>query len=649
MSWTTAEERLAQTLPGYESRENQTALAQTIESALHDGKHLAAQAGTGTGKSLAALIPAIEYALEHETRVVVSTATKALQGQYANKDIPFLLANLGVDFSATLLKGRGNYICKAKISELKPGTIQNQDGLLQELETDGQIGDIEELITELDMRDKPKLTTSSEECPGKSDCRFGSVCFAEQAKARAKDAQIVIVNHSMLITDLAVRARTDGEVSILGDFGAVIIDEAHELEDYATSALGVDFSQGSLTSAATQAQNFLGTGSTRTVSALNGAAKKLFDQLATILGKNKTLALDEELILKNQDVLFGVLDSIDAVFAEIKAVDVYGDDEKKQRRKRLMKRFSSLATRFADIMASESGDLVRWIEANDKGNTVLKTAPLHVGPFLRQELWSKTPGVLLSATLAMGNDFSYITERLGIDQYRQFDAGTPFNYPKQAALFVPEDFDPSPANAMEWRMKVGATLTELAKAAGGRGLFLFTSTSAMKQAYAAAASSLEAQGIQCLMQGQQNNRVLTETFKADETSVLFALKSFMTGFDVQGDALRLVVIDKLPFPVPTDVIVKARCDAHDKATGGGWKNGSFSKITVPSMALTLQQAFGRLIRTKDDEGLVAILDSRLWTKPSYGKKIVNSLPPARRIKLLAEATGYLGEVTERRS
>lgn len=646
MTWTTAEEQLSKTLPGYESRENQTALAQTIEKGLADGAHLMAQAGTGTGKSLANLIPAIEFAVENDTTVIVSTATKALQAQYADKDIPFLQANLGIDFRWALLKGRSNYACKAKLAELGPDTVFNQRQLVEELDREDADGDIEALVTELDMRDRPKLVSSSDECPGKRDCPFGDVCFAERAKTKARDAQLVIVNHSMLVTDLMVRERTEGKASILPpEFGGVVIDEAHELEEYATSAMGTEFSQNSLTSIATQVTNFVG--NPKAAQGLNGASVKLFTVLSNFLGKDSTKALDEGTILKHQEVLFAVQDELNAAASAVAEVAVHQDDQKLQRRKRLLKRLDSLTERFTRIMVATSSELVRWVEHDNKRGTILKFAPLHVGPFLRDNLWEGRAGVLLSATLAMGSDFSYIANRLGIDDYRSFDAGTPFNYPKQASLFVPEGFDPSPARAMEWRAKVGATLTQLAKASGGRALFLFTSTSAMKQAHQAVAPFLEEEGITVLMQGEQTNRALTETFKADETSVLFALKSFMTGFDVQGDALRLVVLDKLPFPVPTDVINKARTDAWD-AKHDGWKDGSFMRMTVPGMSLTLSQAFGRLIRTRNDEGLVAILDSRLHSKPSYGKKIMAALPPARRTKDLREAVSYLEEITERR-
>jgi ATP-dependent DNA helicase DinG len=256
--------------------------------------------------------------------------------------------------------------------------------------------------------------------------------------------------------------------------------------------------------------------------------------------------------------------------------------------------------------------------------------------------------VLLSATLAVGRDFSYIAERLGLGRdYSSFDAGTPFDYPKQSALFVPENFDPSPKNAMKWRGQVAATIPELIRAAGGRALLLFTSTSAMNDAYMATRDAIEGMGCQVLKQGDRPNRALSDEFKKDETSVLFALKSFMTGFDVPGDSLRLVIIDKMPFPNPSDVIFAARCAAVDRVARG-WNDKAFMKISVPAMILTLLQAFGRLVRTASDEGMVVILDSRLIGSTGYAKVVRAAMPPARKVQTLADAKDYLGELSSRR-
>lgn len=663
MSWKSAQAALSTSLPNYEVRPEQTRLATTIEQTFAAGTHELAQAGTGTGKSLALLIPAIQHSLETGSPVVVATATKALQDQYAGKDLPFLREHLDVEFDYAVVKGRGNYVCLAKTHSLEPDSIVNQATLLEELTTH-ETGDFDELVTLVDPRDKPKLTTSSDECPGKRDCPFGEMCFAEKAKQRAREANIVVANHSVLITDLAVKRMTDGRGSLLPDYDAVAIDEAHELEEYTTNAIGGEFTERSFTQYTSEVANFLH--DAQSTQSVNGAAHRLFSALEQFQGGEKTKSLTDVAVLDHETEFVTTIDALRALRHQVEAERIVGDDDAASRRKRLLKRGESLISRLVAVVLSGSEDLVRWVERDEKRGTILKYAPLSVAAFLRENLWQQvnfsdtdvesaaeetptvTPrtAILLSATLALSGDFSYIAGRLGLDEYTSFDAGTPFNYPQQSALFVPkEGYDPS--QGFTWQGKVAASIGEMVKAAGGRALLLFTSRTAMNAVYDTTSNLMAAAGLTVLRQGDKPNRQLVEQFKADETSVLFALKSFMTGVDVQGDALRLVVIDKLPFPVPTDVIVKARADAIDATARNKWVDGAFPTMTVPSMALTLMQAFGRLIRTKDDEGLVAIMDSRLYTK-KYGTKILAALPPARRLTSLGDATDYLAEVTKRR-
>jgi ATP-dependent DNA helicase DinG len=593
--------------------------------------------------------------------IKTSTSTFIAEGLASHncaKDLPFLQEHLGKPFTWAMLKGRSNYACRAKLADLKPGDMFGADSLLQELDSSEHSGDLDDVVTDLDPRDRSKITSSSDECPGKHDCPFSSVCFAEAAKAKAKEADVVVVNHALLMADLWVRSQftdQDGNpVGMLPDYSAVGIDEAHELEEYATSVLGQDFGQRGLVKLATEVLNF--TDDRDINSRINGAAGSLFgalDELLKKAGKNeRTTALSGQDLLVLETPITTLLDALRAAWGAVNGVDVRGDDAAAARKKRLKKRVGSTGSRLSDVLLADSGDLVRWVEREErmfKGrletSVRLCYAPLHVGPFLREHLWSNVPGMLLSATLAFNGDFSYLMGRLGIDSYRSFDAGTPFTYEKQAALFVPDNMDPSPASRSKWAAMCPVVMAKLVKAAGGRALLLFTSRTAMNQAHDAVAAELEDLGLQVLKQGDRPNKILAQEFKRDETSVLFALKSFMTGVDVQGDALRLVIIDKLPFPVPSDVIWAARCEAVDRNARNQWVDGSFPTMTVPAMALTLLQAFGRLIRTRSDEGMVAILDSRLHTK-SYGRKMLKALPPARRITALSEAVGYLEGLDE---
>ena len=652
MSWAEAETEFAQSLPGYESRAQQQRLATQIERALEAARTVLAQAGTGTGKSLALLVPAIDHALRTGEPVIIATATKALQDQYAGKDLPFLQEHLGKPFTWAMLKGRSNYACRAKLAEeMKSGDVFNLKSLVEELETGEHSGDLDEVVTALDPRDRSKLVSTSDECPGKRDCPFGEVCFAEAAKRRAKESDVVVVNHALLVTDLKLRSElrdADGNpIGMLPTYSAVGIDEAHELEEYATSMLGQSFAQRGITKLATEILNF--TGEKDISSTLTGAAGQLFAVLERMLneaGKDeRNTRVSGNDLLKLEKPITALLDGLRDAWHAVNNVTTRGDEGQDGRKKRLKKRIGGMGEKLTLLLVAEDDQLVRWTERDEKRGVVLAYAPLHVGPFLRDHLWSQVPAALLSATLSVGNDFSYIAERLGIDEFEAFDAGTPFDYPKQAALFVPQDMDPSPSTRARWAAMAPVVTEKLVRAAGGRALLLFTSKKAMNDCHDKIAGNLEQDGLQVLKQGDKPNRVLAEEFKADETSVLFALKSFMTGVDVQGDALRLVVIDKLPFPVPTDVIFAARCDAVEAQARNTWVDGAFPKLTVPSMALTLLQAFGRLIRTKQDRGVVAILDSRLLTK-RYGRTMMQAMPPARRITALAEAEDYLRELED---
>lgn len=654
-NWTTAEARLAATLPGYEVRANQQRLALSVEQALADGKPLAAQAGTGTGKSLAALIPAIHHARATGFPAVVATGTKALQDQYTGKDAPFLVANLGIEnLKIVALKGRSNYACLAKLGEAKEEDVFGLKSLREELEGEDATGDMDTLVTELDMSQKWRVTATSEECPGKSDCPFGEICFAEKAKDAAREADVVIVNHALLSMDAVVRAKSMNEkgesvARILPEFSAVLVDEAHELEGYATNALGSEFASTTLSSIAVEIANFLG-GDRSTVAGLMGASNTLFAALTKFLGRDKERAFTEADLVRHADQIEGCTNALWALRKQVVGVQIHGDDKKVNRRKRLVKKIDSLLGKFNDVIAAVGVQLVRWVQVDEKRGTVLKFAPLHVGEFLAEHLWAGRSSVLLSATLAMGSDFSYITGRLGIANYTSFDAGTPFDFAKKAAMFVPGGFEPK-KDSMGWAAKVSVAIPRLVAAAGGRALLLFTSRRAMNDAYQANVDAIRDMGYTVLKQGDKPNPALVAEFKADATSVLFGLKSFMTGIDIQGDALRLVIVDKLPFAVPSDVIFAARSEQIDRANGSLGNpfaaGGSFWTLSMPEMALTLQQAFGRLIRTMDDEGVVAILDSRLLNT-GYGKRMLRVLPPAKRLGSLPDAEAHLAEIKARR-
>lgn len=658
MTWFDAEERFAEALPNFVPRPQQRLLATRIEEALAAHTTIIGQGGCGVGKSFALMIPLIDYSLDHGCTVAISTATKALQDQYVNKDVPFLQATYGRNFTAAVLKGRGNYVCRAKLAELKPGEVNGGGELLQELaDNEDHSGDLADIVAPIDPRDRPKLVSSSDECPGKRDCPFGDVCFAEKAKRKASEANLIIVNHAALISDLKIKE--EGGFGILPELGAVGIDESHELESYATNALGSEFTQRGIQNLAGEITNVLGQDAQNEVGALLNATEKLFTHLGDLLGindrysrygdapKERTAPFGDRELLAAESLLTPFLQGIMSVKRAAEGFAGAMDTANPTRIKRLKKRINSLLRKAQSVIFASSADMIRWVEHDDRRGVVLKYAPLHVGDFLRAMIWDQMPAALVSATVAIGDDFSFVAERHGIEEYESVDAGSPFDFERQATLYVPQNADPS-GNPSGWKMALRTQGLELIRAAGGRTLLLFSAKSNMKAAYEALAPSLKRMGLQVLMQGEGTTRALTEAFRADETSVLFGLKSFATGFDIQGDALRLVIIDKMPFPVPSDVIFKARCDAIDAKSTNKWVDGAFPKLSVPSMALDLLQGAGRLIRTLDDEGQIVIFDDRLLTK-GYGKKILKALPPARRVSNLAEATAYLEDLSARRS
>ena len=665
----TASDRLAQVLPTYERRDNQTALAHGIEEHLRGGslnRHAIYQAGCGVGKSFGYLIPAILSG----KRVIVSTGTKALQDQIANKDLPFLAENLGVDFTYSILKGRANYLCQAqlaKLAEEDPTTAAAVQAKIEELNDDDFLAQADDF--DVEPKTWRSLTKSSTECPGKRECPFGETCFSEKAKAKAKGANLVIVNHALLLTDLWVSMISRGNANMLGDYDAVIIDEAHELEEYATTVFGKDLREGSLINLGADVQSFSGRyGKDIAVRDYTGSVQSLWAKLEVgRLRVDQILNIGEEIVILNEE-LVKLSDQLQSFKIE-KASDDKTAKKGEASRKMLVKRIDNLITATADLVTASFDDLVRWVDIEKFGKTemkVLHSVPIDVSKILRAELFQDArvclgcdgtgsndtsdgacticggsttrpdvTAILVSATLKVQNSFSYVAGRLGIDYYDSFDVGTPFDYTTQCRLYVPEHIvEPTPQNRNTWEGQSITEIRNLITTSRGGALVLFTSVKDMRAAYDHLNSRIP---YTCFIQGEGTNKELAARFMEDESSVLFATKSFFTGVDFQGDACKLVIISKLPFPVPTDPIIEARCESIERKGGN-----SFKDYTIPVMTLILQQGFGRLIRHSNDKGVVAILDRRLTTKP-YGKKIVRSLPESPLIETLTEVEAFYNQ------
>jgi ATP-dependent DNA helicase DinG len=619
-----AEERLAQTLPGYESRVPQQNLATLVEKALAEGQHAMAEAGCGTGKSLGSLIPAILWAKENRKRVVYSTATKALQEQIASKDLPFLKEHLGVPFSFALLKGRSNYLCLAKATNADPRYAPVGELLREVDDNPTHTGDREHFkITTTDSEWR-NVASTSDECPGKRKCPFGEQCFAEFAKARAKTSDVVVTNHMLTFTDVKVKEASHGWASMLGDVDAYIFDEAHEIEEISTNAMSEQLRESGIRKWATEAVNFGSDWREANPETLGEQVTVQTMRVWSMLPDGKDgIRLNLPWWVENFEPVADLITALRDSAERIANIDVQGE-KAEARRATLVQRAENYADSLSMMATEDDHTLVRWVEKDERGNKVLKNAPLRVGPWLTKGIWNETPSVLVSATLSVGGDFSYVQDRLSLPDPLTMNVGTPFDFSTQARLFVPAANMPSPKDRQAWMTTTPIITTELIKASGGGALLLYTSRSSMQQAFNLLAPQLKALGINSFMQGGDDgtNKEIAAKFEADTHSCLFALKSFFTGVDFQGDTCRLVVIDKLPFPVPTDVMFAARSAEVERHGGSGFNN-----MSVPAMTLTLLQGFGRLIRHKTDRGVVAILDSRL-SSASWGRKIVNNMPEA---------------------
>lgn len=658
-----AEQVLADHFDGYTPRPQQQVLAAGLEDLLgsDDPYQLLGEAGCGVGKSFAILISSILSG----RKVVVATATKALQEQYAAKDLPFLQRVLPVAFTWALLKGRSNYVCHAKMAEANTLKVPNLAQIREELETENHSGDFEHLVNRVADDKRYLLSTSSEECPGKKRCPFGDVCFSEKAKKAAKEADVVITNTAMLMTDLRLREITADGVQMLGDIEAVVVDEAHELPEIAAGALAERMSRRGVEVIASAVQGFLvehgATFDEEDFKRVDNAIEVIWTWLAELnKGGNDKIKPGDQVeltsgeLLANIDPIVEMIEALRGIEGALHAAQVRAGDPRREgaRKNRLLTRVVTMAGRFTDLVMSvlnegteEEIPFVRWVESEENRrneiHTYLYWSPVEVGPFLRRVLWSKYPVALISATLSVGGNFGYITETLGLTAAAELNVGTPFDYSKQALLFVPDDKQPAPngRDRAVWEMYAKMTALELVKAAGGGALLLFTSRRNMRDTFEAISPALRKLGINCLMQGEHGtNKELAKSFDEDTHSVLFALKSFMTGVDFSGETCRLVIVDKLPFPVPTEMMFAARANLINSRAG---RDVSFNRLTIPIMTLTLVQAYGRLIRSHSDRGLVAILDPRL-SSSGYGRSIVKSLPPSPVTTDLGQAAGFFG-------
>jgi DNA polymerase-3 subunit epsilon/ATP-dependent DNA helicase DinG len=668
---------LARIFPGYEYRPQQVEMLKAVAEAFNAPEHLLVEAGTGTGKSLAYLLPAIQFATQNERRVVVSSNTINLQDQLYTKDIPDLQHLLKQPFRAALLKGRGNYICLRRLSTFRRSRQMTIDGVrvlakvmawLPKTHTGDQS---ELLLLNAENGIWKELQATSETCIG-DRCPYhsGGRCFFHRARSRAEHAHLVVVNHALLLSDLMLENR------ILPEYDYVIIDEAHHLEEQATNQFGLEIARQDVAA-------FLGALSQPGVtgpSGLLGQIPALFDAYQvsdpvrqTIADQIERMANHIDSALANLDTLFRILTlfledyqepgaasqgaydrtvritpglriqpgwsdieiASDNLAAPLKQI-VQGleqlaawitrlPDEEDQLKtdmllevKSQLQRGTEICHGIDQILVDPNDDFVYWVSVSQYNQEVaLHSAPIHVGELLNERLFTDKECVILtSATLRTDREFGYIEDRLGMERPTHVAVDSPFDFQSAVLLYVPKDI-PEP-NEPYYQKNVEQAIVSLVQATEGRALVLFTSNSQLNATYRATHSVLEKEGIIVLGQGiDGSRRQILESFRATPRAVLMGTRSFWEGVDVVGSSLSCLIITRLPFAVPDDPILTARSETFEDP---------FNQYYLPETILRFRQGFGRLIRSKEDFGVVAVLDKRLITK-TYGKAILRSLPP----------------------
>lgn len=627
---------------GGQPREGQIEMAEAVANALSDRHHLLVQAGTGTGKSLAYLVPA----LVHGKKVLVATATLALQRQLVERDLPrikgALEKELGRELSFAVYKGVGNYLCLQKMNsaEADPdGEVLLEIGVLEKdakrlrawATTPGISGDRDD-APDVDRRVWYANSVSGRECIGKDDCAYGSQCFAVNAKAKAQTADVVVTNHTLLAIEIV------DSHPILPERDAVILDEAHEFMDRTTQAVTEELTAARVERAAKMAKKHLpGKASDAFAKAADNFAEALTDFAADVRNDPTKAGRLPELPAQLEAPIRKVKEASAAVVALINAdSDVIDPDSMAERAR--VKGATNEVQQTATKMLKPSGHQVMWFEPT---YSTLYLAPLSVSQVLRANLLTETPVIATSATLSVGNSFDSIAKSIGFvvgasidedseDEFeageidpanvQMLDVGSPFDFAKQGALYLPKHI---PEPGRDGPSKEALTeLAELIDAAGGRTLALFSSWRGVEMADEYLRKVLAELEIPIITQKRGDSvGTLVERFAKDPKSILLGTISLWQGIDVPGPSCTLVAIDRIPFPRPDEPVMSARAAEADAAGGSG-----FMQVSLPRAALLLAQGTGRLIRSIDDRGVVAILDSRIVTK-RYGSVLLNSMPP----------------------
>jgi ATP-dependent DNA helicase DinG len=606
---------LARQLSSYEFRPSQLEMAKAVLGAIEEGGHLCVEAGTGTGKTLAYLIPA----LFSSRRVVISTATRNLQEQLFFKDIPFVQQHLFPELKVTYMKGRQNYVCLKKLYQQGqlpiPGGGQTDLRVLTDWAASSQTGDRAELPWLSD--DDPvwkHLDARGETCVGQK-CSHFDRCFITRMRQKAVDSDLVIVNHALLFSSLALQNDEIGRV--LPEFAVLVLDEAHEVEDVACSHFGKEVSSYQLDELCRDFRTVFkeedlvsSVGDIETQSALFFTLLPGQEGHYSLNFHRKPGGVVTDLRLELSPAYERLKSALKLLYHQVQRCSVRPPESDS-----LLRRMVQLTSDLEEIFTGDEADRVYWYDKRARG-VVLHTSPIDVAPILSELLFESTPTVVLtSATLTTAGSFSYIRERLGVSSGREISVPGEFDYATQAVLYVPAAF-PEPRST-EYFLRALKEMREILNITEGHAFLLFTSFAQMNRFHR---SLLDRCPYPLLRQGEMPKTRLLEVFKTTPHAVLCATASFWQGVDVQGDALRAVIIDKLPFQVPSEPVVAARL-THLEKEG----RNSFLEYSVPDAIISLRQGLGRLIRSRQDRGLLAVFDSRLRSR-NYGRLFLESLP-----------------------
>ncbi len=615
--------------PNYEFRSGQLDMAEAVEAALAERRHLLVEAGTGTGKTLAYLVPSILSG----KRIVISTGTKNLQEQLFYKDVPFLQKHLGDGIAVCYMKGRNNYACRQKIYDAaKEPVLEGLEEvadfeIIREWEKTTETGDRAEIHT------LPERTTAWSKIDARRDlcagqkCQQFERCFLTRMHQRAHESDIIIVNHHLFFADLSVKEQEYG--GIIPEYGAVVLDEAHEIEDVVGQYFGISVSNYQFDELARDIgaisvrKRFTTEELDRILIAVGNAAARFFALFGAYQGRTG-FREHAEFLERHQEQYADVLHGLELIAAHLQLIK-----EAPEEVLPLFSRCSALARSLETWMAGNDRRFVYWIERRGRG-TFLQATPIDVSGILADRLFNQVDTVVLtSATLAVAGNFDYSRRRLGLESARTLIVPGHFDYANQALFYVPQHL-PDPRHAA-FVHDASDEILRILKASRGRAFVLFTSYQQMRAVHDRVSFDLE---YPALLQGTGPRSALLEEFRRTPNCVLFATSSFWQGVDVPGDQLSCVIIDKLPFAVPSDPVVEARIRGI-REDGGE----PFYDYQIPQAALALKQGFGRLIRSRSDRGVLVLLDNRI-SKQRYGQVFFDSLPEYRFTTKIADVESF---------